>query len=85
MLRWVCVKFTGVVAAQESVRAIRHGDVQRRLQVLIDRATDKIVGMHVLGVHAGEIIQGFGMVVKYCSSLGSTIPSRTCQASQQLY
>jgi pyruvate/2-oxoglutarate dehydrogenase complex dihydrolipoamide dehydrogenase (E3) component len=37
--------------------------------VLIDRATDKIVGMHVLGVHAGEIIQGFGMVVKYCSSL----------------
>ncbi len=35
-----------------------------RLQVLIDRATDKILGMHVLGVHAGEIIQGFGLVVK---------------------
>ena len=72
--RWVCVTFAGVVAAQGSARsATRRGHGRTALggccQVLIDRATDKIVGMHVLGVHAGEIIQGFGMVVKYCSSL----------------
>jgi len=40
------------------------GDNDCYMKVLIDRATDKILGMHVLGVHAGEIIQGFGLVVK---------------------
>jgi len=37
-------------------------------KVLVEKATDKIVGMHICGIHAGEIIQGFALAVK----LGAT-------------
>jgi thioredoxin reductase (NADPH) len=37
-------------------------------KVLVEKATDKIVGMHICGIHAGEIIQGFGLALK----LGAT-------------
>ena len=43
-------------------------------KVLVEKATDKIVGMHICGIHAGEIIQGFALAVKYAPLQGpSTI------------
>jgi glutathione reductase (NADPH) len=29
------------------------------MKIIVDTATDKVVGMHMLGADAGEIIQGF--------------------------
>lgn len=33
-------------------------------KVIVEKATDRIVGFHVLGIHAGEITQGFAAAIK---------------------
>jgi len=33
-------------------------------KVLVDKRTGNVVGMHILGPHAGEVIQGYGVAVK---------------------
>lgn len=34
------------------------------LKIIVDQATDKVLGMHVVGADAGEIIQGFAVAMK---------------------
>lgn len=34
------------------------------IKVLVDKDTDKVVGIHILGKDAGEIMQGFGVAIK---------------------
>jgi glutathione reductase (NADPH) len=34
------------------------------MKIIVDKATDKVVGMHMVGEDAGEIIQGFAAALK---------------------
>ena len=37
---------------------------QTLMKLIVDRATDRVVGCHMVGPDAGEIIQGFGIALK---------------------
>lgn len=49
-------------------RALRHtlsGSNERTLmKLVVDRATDRVVGLHMVGAEAGEIVQGFAVAMK---------------------
>ena len=38
--------------------------VKTMMKILVDRQTDRILGMHMVGNEAGEIIQGMAVAVK---------------------
>ncbi|MDG2307050.1 MAG: glutathione-disulfide reductase [Candidatus Binatia bacterium] len=48
-------------------RALKHTltgrDEQTMMKLLVDRASDRVVGVHMVGPDAGEIIQGIGIAV----------------------
>jgi len=39
-------------------------DEKTHMKLLVDAATDRVLGVHMLGPDAGEIIQGFGVALK---------------------
>lgn len=49
-------------------RALRHtlsGNAERTLmKLVVDAASDRVVGLHVVGADAGEIVQGFAVAMK---------------------
>jgi len=49
-------------------RALRHtlsGNAERTLmKLVVDAATDRVVGLHMVGAEAGEIVQGFAVAMK---------------------
>jgi len=51
-----------------SFRALRDtltgSDAQTHMKLLVDRADDRVLGVHMVGPDAGEIIQGFGVALK---------------------
>ncbi|MBM6549946.1 glutathione-disulfide reductase [Marinomonas ostreistagni] len=53
---------------QTDFRAMKHtltGSQERCfMKLIVDRATDKVLGAHMVGDYAGEIIQGLGIAVK---------------------
>ena len=40
------------------------GDDKVLMKLIVDNASDKVIGCHMLGDHAGEIIQGIGIAIK---------------------
>ena len=34
------------------------------MKLIVDRASDRVVGIHVVGPEAGEIVQGFAVAIK---------------------
>jgi glutathione reductase (NADPH) len=34
------------------------------MKIVVDKQSDKVLGMHMVGDHAGEIIQGFSAAMK---------------------
>jgi glutathione reductase (NADPH) len=34
------------------------------MKLIVDRASDRVVGLHMVGPEAGEIIQGFAVAIK---------------------
>jgi glutathione reductase (NADPH) len=34
------------------------------MKLVVDRATDRVVGLHMVGADAGEIVQGFAVAMK---------------------
>jgi glutathione reductase (NADPH) len=34
------------------------------MKLVVDRRTDRVLGVHMVGAHAGEIIQGFAVALK---------------------
>jgi glutathione reductase (NADPH) len=34
------------------------------MKLVVDAASDRVVGLHMVGVDAGEIVQGFGVALK---------------------
>ncbi|TBR44816.1 glutathione-disulfide reductase [Marinomonas agarivorans] len=53
---------------QTDFRAMKHtisgGDARSMMKLLVNNADDKVIGCHMVGDYAGEIIQGLGIAIK---------------------
>ncbi len=53
---------------RETFRPLRHTMTLREertmMKLIVERATDRVVGAHLVGADAGEIIQGVGIALK---------------------
>lgn len=61
-------KYKKIKVYRSEFRPLKHtvsGSSERSLmKIIVDSATDRVVGMHMVGAHAGEIIQGFSAAIK---------------------
>ncbi len=61
-------KFGQVTIFRSEFKALRHtlsGSSERTLmKLVVDTATDRVVGLHMVGAEAGEIVQGFAVAMK---------------------
>ena len=44
--------------------SLSDSDEKTLMKIIIDKKTDLVVGVHMLGPDAGEIIQGIGIAIK---------------------
>ena len=53
---------------RSSFKAMKHtlsgSDERSMMKIIVDRASDKVVGVHMVGAEAGEIIQGIAIALK---------------------
>jgi glutathione reductase (NADPH) len=58
----------GVDVYRTRFRELKHTlsgrDQQTLMKLVVDRASDRVVGVHMVGAHAGEIIQGLAIALK---------------------
>lgn len=63
-----CEKFGQISVFRSDFRALRHtlsGSTERTLiKLLVDNASDRVVGLHMVGPDAGEVVQGFAVAMK---------------------
>mmetsp|Transcript_27761 Transcript_27761/g.67528 ORF Transcript_27761/g.67528 Transcript_27761/m.67528 type:complete len:586 (-) Transcript_27761:251-2008(-) len=61
-------KYKTIKVFRSEFRPLKHtvsGSAERSImKIIVDSATDRVVGMHMVGAHAGEIIQGFAAAIK---------------------
>jgi glutathione reductase (NADPH) len=61
-------RFGEVTVFRSEFKALRHtlsGSSERTLmKLVVDSATDRVVGLHMVGAEAGEIVQGFAVAMK---------------------
>jgi glutathione reductase (NADPH) len=61
-------KFDTIDVYRSSFRALKHtltnGKERTMMKLIVDRASDRVVGLHMVGPEAGEIIQGFAVAIK---------------------
>lgn len=61
-------QYTNVVKYRSSFRAMKHtisgSDERTLMKLLVDGDTDKILGVHMVGPDAGEIMQGIAIAIK---------------------
>ncbi len=61
-------QFGQVSIYRSEFKALRHtlsGSTERTLmKLVVDDATDRVVGLHMVGADAGEIVQGFAVAMK---------------------
>jgi glutathione reductase (NADPH) len=61
-------QFGHVTVFRSEFRSLKHtlsGSTERTLmKLLVDTATDRVVGLHMVGAEAGEIVQGFAVAMK---------------------
>ncbi|NIC41900.1 glutathione-disulfide reductase [Aquabacterium sp. A08] len=61
-------RFGRIQVFRSEFRALKHtlsGSPERTLmKLLVDPATDRVVGLHMVGAEAGEIVQGFAVAMK---------------------
>ena len=61
-------KFGAVTVFRSEFKALKHtlsGSSERTLmKLIVDTATDRVVGLHMVGAEAGEIVQGFAVAMK---------------------
>jgi len=43
---------------------LTHGHERTLMKLLVDRRSDRVVGLHMVGAEAGEIVQGFAVAIK---------------------
>lgn len=62
------VKFDEIDVYKSDFRAMKHtlggGDERTLMKLIVDKATDRVVGVHMVGPDAGEIIQGIAIALK---------------------
>jgi len=61
-------KFGDIRVYRSEFRALKHtlsGSSERTLvKLIVDNASDRVIGLHMVGAEAGEIIQGFAVAMK---------------------
>ena len=61
-------KFDKISVYRSDFKALKHtlsGSTERTLmKLLVDDDTDRVVGLHIVGADAGEIVQGFAVAMK---------------------
>jgi glutathione reductase (NADPH) len=61
-------KFGNVAVYRSEFKALKHtlsGSTERTLmKLVVDQASDRVVGLHMVGADAGEIVQGFAVAMK---------------------
>ncbi len=61
-------KFGEVTVFRSEFKALKHtltGSSERTLmKLIVENATDRVVGLHMVGAEAGEIVQGFAVAMK---------------------
>ena len=61
-------KFDNVTVYRSDFKALKHtlsGSSERTLmKLIVDDATDRVVGLHMVGPDAGEVVQGFAVAMK---------------------
>lgn len=61
-------KFGEVVIYRSEFRGLKHtlsgNEARTLMKLIVDKATDKVVGLHMVGDEAGEITQGFAVAIK---------------------
>ena len=61
-------KFGAVTVFRSEFKALKHtlsGSTERMLmKLLVEDATDRVVGLHMVGPDAGEVVQGFAVAMK---------------------
>jgi glutathione reductase (NADPH) len=61
-------RFGALRIFRSEFRALRHtlsGNAERTLmKLVVDAASDRVVGLHMVGAEAGEIVQGFAVAMK---------------------
>jgi glutathione reductase (NADPH) len=61
-------KFGDVTIFRSEFKALKHtlsGSTERTLmKLVVDTASDRVVGLHMVGAEAGEIVQGFAVAMK---------------------
>ena len=61
-------KFDNVSVYRSDFKALKHtlsGSTERTLmKLLVDDASDRVVGLHMVGPDAGEVVQGFAVAMK---------------------
>ncbi len=61
-------RYPEVDVYRTTFRALKHtltdGDERTLMKLVVDRASDRVIGVHMIGPDAGEIIQGFAVAVK---------------------
>ena len=72
----------GVFPFRASGRARTLGQVDGLIKLLADAVTDRVLGVHILGPHAGELINQAAMAIAFGAS--SEDLARTCQVHPTL-
>ena len=61
-------KFDSISVYRSDFKALKHtlsGSTERTLmKLLVDDATDRVIGLHMVGPDAGEVVQGFAVAMK---------------------
>ena len=61
-------KFGAITVYRSEFKALKHtlsGSTERTLmKLLVEDATDRVVGLHMVGADAGEVVQGFAVAMK---------------------
>ena len=61
-------RFAAVDIYRSAFRALKHTisgrDEQTLMKLIVDRASDRVVGVHMVGPEAGEIVQGIAIALK---------------------
>ena len=61
-------RYGAIDVYRETFRPLRHTMTLREertmMKLIVERATDRVVGVHMVGADAGEIVQGLGIALK---------------------
>ena len=61
-------RYGAIDVYRETFRPLRHTMTLREertmMKLIVERATDRVVGAHMVGADAGEIVQGLGIALK---------------------